>query len=814
MISDGEMIQVKNLSKRYVQGEHQTDALLSVSANFGKSGFVAVVGESGSGKSTFLNMLAALDWPTEGSVELFGENVSEYTDAEKEQFYFSKVGIIFQDFCVFDTLTIEENLDLCAEKVNADKSDLEAEKKHVLERLGIFDIRYKKINELSGGQKQRVAIARALIKHPVFLLADEPTGNLDEENSGNVFEILKEVSGEILVICVTHDFRKAQQYADRIIRLNYGKISQNLECREQSAKYWIEMNGKRFSIESLSEIPEHLTEEAFDGKNELQISVKRIVSSDEKLRESKEQRKEYESKPISGRAAVGISDKILQKHNRRSRVYAVLSVILAFLFLCLFVTASFSGNRAVKGYMTEYASERTLISKDYNDELTGETYNIKISLELIDALKKSGLTYGFYLEDAVLSNCDLSGSVDEMGMFPENRTETAVREFIMPENADLSENGIILTDVLAESFGVGIGDVIYLNSEEYTVEKIEQTEEKNSKVTEVTTDDEQEEYLRTSLSQYVIILAKKSCSETVNIPGNFTAHSNFDYVYNHLEYASGGGLSENLVSGRLPETENEIVVSENFIWNNDLNENEVIGTTYTLRDIYDGKFYHKYDEYSNVYDYLGSSVTVVGITDGESDVYVSDSVFQMLREDGNSLNVSGIFLEGNGSKKYSFISENGCKVDNPFLDGVYRAQDFVDSLRIIFWIISLLVFCAILLVFYISISYAIKDNARAIGILKVLGYSKKDIRRIFSVNPTQMLLISEGLAGMLLAVLCKGINVFIANSYYRLREFSVLVPNVPVILLVMAVTFAIGMIFVWIPLRQIDSVTVKDTLRS
>lgn len=194
---------------------------------------VFIVGTSGSGKSTLLNMLGGLDAPDSGFIIINGTDISHLKKNEYASYRNTYVGFIFQEFNVLENLTVRENIEISLKL--QDVQDTNSEVDNILKKLKIDDLKNRRMNELSGGQKQRVAIARALIKKPNIILADEPTGNLDSTNTKQIFDILKEISKDYLVIVVSHDKEAALKYADHTIQLEDGKVVSN-DYKEEKNK--------------------------------------------------------------------------------------------------------------------------------------------------------------------------------------------------------------------------------------------------------------------------------------------------------------------------------------------------------------------------------------------------------------------------------------------------------------------------------------------------------------------------------------------------------------------------------------------------
>lgn len=212
------MIKIQNLKKTY----KDCVALDTVSMHIRKGEFVAIIGASGSGKTTMLNIIGGLDTDYMGSCVVRNKEISSLSDVECCTLRSRYISYVYQFFNLISFLTVKENVCL-ASQIKGKKVD-EKELNQVLKLLGLEHKKDRFANELSGGQQQRVAIARAILAHTDIILADEPTGNLDGENAENVMDILKALNKEgKTIVLVTHDLKIAN-YADRIIRLEQGKI--------------------------------------------------------------------------------------------------------------------------------------------------------------------------------------------------------------------------------------------------------------------------------------------------------------------------------------------------------------------------------------------------------------------------------------------------------------------------------------------------------------------------------------------------------------------------------------------------------------
>lgn len=214
-----------NLSRFYKRGEHVVKALDDVSVDIHRGEFISLVGSSGSGKSTLLNLLAGLDTPTGGTVEADGEQLSNLSRKRISAFRANKVGMIFQSFNLIPHYTALQNVEASLLFNGTAPKDRARAAAAVLERLGLAERMTHKPADMSGGEQQRVAVARAIVKNPEILFADEPTGNLDKDNTLAIANLLRELhAGGLTIVVVTHNLEMAEQYSQRTVKMVYGKV--------------------------------------------------------------------------------------------------------------------------------------------------------------------------------------------------------------------------------------------------------------------------------------------------------------------------------------------------------------------------------------------------------------------------------------------------------------------------------------------------------------------------------------------------------------------------------------------------------------
>jgi putative ABC transport system ATP-binding protein len=223
--ADDALVELQHVSKTYRVGEGVVNALRDVDLVLPRNEIVIVHGVSGSGKSTLLNLVGALDVPSSGSVIVDGATISAMSEGERSQFRAAKIGFVFQFYNLLPTLTAAENVEAGLEVLSLTRAEIRDRTQRYLSAMGMADKAGKFPSQLSGGEQQRVGIARALAKEPALILADEPTGNLDEDNGRHVMRLMSELRASVraTVVIVTHNLALTT-FADRVLHLHHGRF--------------------------------------------------------------------------------------------------------------------------------------------------------------------------------------------------------------------------------------------------------------------------------------------------------------------------------------------------------------------------------------------------------------------------------------------------------------------------------------------------------------------------------------------------------------------------------------------------------------
>ena len=389
------MLEVKNLKKTYkTKGGNITKALDDVSIVFPEKGLIFLLGKSGSGKSTLLNVIGGLDRVDSGEIIIKGKNSKDFSASDFDSYRNTFIGFIFQEYNILNEFNIEQNIAL-ALQLQGKKNDKEAVDA-ILKQVDLQNFGRRKPNTLSGGQKQRVAIARALIKNPEIIMADEPTGALDSKTGKQIFDTLKELSRDKLIIVVSHDRDFAELYADRIIELADGKITSDTtkeKIEGQDLGNIRVVNDNTIAIKDPSKITKKdvdaLLENLKNQKGEVLLTsgernlqqVRQALhlsedNSSEVFKDTKKvETKEYDPKQtkfIRSHLPFGRAFKMGASYLKLKPVRLVFTSLLTVISLTLFGVAS-----TLMLFKDSYAYMNALKDAPYKSEVIAKQYDVK-----------------------------------------------------------------------------------------------------------------------------------------------------------------------------------------------------------------------------------------------------------------------------------------------------------------------------------------------------------------------------------------------------------------------------------------------------
>ena len=409
------MLIVKNLKKTYkTKGGVEVHALDDVSITFPESGMVFLLGKSGSGKSTLLNMIGGLDRCDSGEIIVKGKNSKTFSGADYDSYRNTFIGFIFQEYNILNEFNVEQNISL-ALQLQGKPNDKKAVEE-ILAQVDLQGLGKRKPNTLSGGQKQRVAIARALIKNPEIIMADEPTGALDSNTGKQVFETLKKLSKDKLVIVVSHDRDFAEFYGDRIVELSDGKIISDTSKEYVEPKTINEnvhiVNDHTVAIHDTSKLTESDMAEILkalkknkgeaviaSGEHDLPLVRQAIhINSDnstEIFNETGEvETKEYDPKQtkfIRSKLPMSRAFKMGSSSLKLKPVRLIFTSFLTIVALAMFGLAS-----TLMLFKESYSIYKAMQNSDYDSEIVAKEYNYKnisYSIDIDTGEKKDSYSY-------------------------------------------------------------------------------------------------------------------------------------------------------------------------------------------------------------------------------------------------------------------------------------------------------------------------------------------------------------------------------------------------------------------------------------
>ena len=755
------MITFQHVSKLYREsGENDVLALDDLSFSFPDRGMVAVIGPSGCGKTTLLNLLAGFDRPTEGIIYMDGKSTEGISEKEWEQKRSREIGFVFQDYNLMEELTVKTNILLPLWMQNFDKKEAEAYFEAAARMTNITDLPEKKAGNLSGGQKQRVAIARAIIKKPGIVLADEPTGNLDEKNSIAVLETLKEISKNALVILSTHDVGLVKQYADFILEMDYGRVkscnlpAENVTCGERK---------------------ERIAGTAAPNRDGLPV-----------------------------RACWLLARSMMSRRIWRTFV-TVLMFIICFtgVFFTTFILSR-RESKTIANYLDSPGiyllyEEKDDATKAYSRETDAVSSGLNLKTDIENAIgsEKIGISDLLLLEDI---------DDDYVSLF---RWENIpFEENAVTGSMPAGENEVIISRKLADRLSVTEADlpVMITTAEDNTRLKV---------VGIMQTD--------VICFSELYMFAKGGAEENENdgiIPFVYGVDAFSDETLNgqaYYECSIGNAESAGeILYGRAPENKNEVAVSMAFCEGHGFESEAVVGSTFSYKDLYDEKYGNAFYDTLNMYDIVNGTVTITGVTETGGDYTFDSDTYQEIEQILKWFNVNYAVFLGNDSSESTIrnLCEADIRLQEEKLAAVYEKWDQLGQESVYLLGAAAILFLLSLLQMLSLFSFSIRDNEQKIGVLRALGVPVRNINGIFMVEaafPTlTALILSFGLSNWIR---------WAYNEVYRVKVLSaeglqLLIPDTAASILAAFILILLASAAVLIPIKQLSGRKIIDLLHN
>lgn len=817
------MIKLQNVEKVYKSEDGNVTALNDINLEFESSGMVFVVGRSGSGKTTLLNIIGSLDHIDNGEVSVTFPNEDEYnlsaaSEKELDEYRNLHVGFVFQEYNLLKDWSIRDNILLPVRQQYTEGAEQEEEKilEQVLHETDLNIKPERKANELSGGQAQRVAIARAIVKNPEIILADEPTGNLDDKTSIKIIEILKRISKTKLVIMVTHDESMAQVYADRIIRVADGVIVSDEyindneyevgvyatdEPETPAHKFHGRLAGVMLSIEKIFL--------QVTGKRTYNVCVEHIGHE----REEEPNICEYQQKsvkPLNRKMVLKTAFMNLKK--RKARLAITTAVFMVTIFVLLFVSeviVSMPGKA-----IDECIRERGI-----------EEIYLKSIVEYKNAYRQTDFAQSgnndFVKENVatVWKDFDIERYASGLALVSDNNgvdffTGKGLGEAeIISGREPVAEDEICITDYMADQMDLTqdpVGMAVYCYGAKLKITGIVGTDYKQkdivkkirySKLTNDEIYDIQHVYERAYCTDGLWDYLSKNATYMRLKSADLFQRGEQAYLEGEIAVASVRDVTaDELIYGRRPEAANEIVVSKDLLDRGYVSLEDDNMTAFTAYDLSAEKYNGAYTGMLNLHNY-SDSFKVVGIADKkEVQMYMYDETYDEIRNDFFTdciLDVYGIKTNGKQISKYVDSSyRDGVYVDHPLADAVVSVYQVRSSLEK-YGVLIIIVFAMLSILLNLAfISYSIYDNHKNIGVLRAMGVRRKDIIAIFMAEAIVMALASYVIANALMFVLIGKVNQSLSsaeNGYIAyFHRSTVMALVIFIIAIVMTVASAIG----------------------
>lgn len=780
------MIEIKNITKVYKSNKKNNHkALDNINLTLPNRGLVFIIGKSGSGKSTLLNLLGGLDNTTSGSVIVDGNDITKFTEKALADYRNNHIGFIFQDYHLLDELTVYENIVL---SLNLNKLEDNGLVLKALEKVGLEGYENRYPSELSGGERQRVAIARAIVKKPYIILADEPTGNLDNETGTQIVSLLKELSKDCLILIVSHNTIDTYKYADRIIKLASGKIisdeSRNpeyldyLSCVDNTLYYPMD---KTLSKEDIDVI----NKKSFDkivGKNDKYITT----HTNKEERNIKIDKKNLSIKNIFKLCLTFLKSKVF-RITASSFMIAVIMVILALSQTII----TFDSGDVISNEMNKMSQDALFVEK-FLDPETRETlennYYAEVTQTDINKFKEKGFNDDEIIEvlnyTVPISNSEKFAGRNNKPLFSNSLyiletlgTLTVNEDFFVDKYGKLEyvlkldefhPCGVLITDYVADCILVASGvngnktynDILGL----YYYSNLKMNRGYINGIIKTDYKEKYQDLFDDFKNGKITLNSISSDNRFIEFTSDIYTTLGFSYTFNKdfkkdlVEYDTYQSVWHySLTINEIPFlNEGAPQVWQGSTYGFELKDNEILMNIDKYNEFFKTNYnigntnnfipheivlkQYRFCDLERTNPLLTKKLIIKGLTSSAGNsFYVSDSLYKEFKE--NLIYTKGLYFKNNGKIGDIIDLANKLNFEQKLfvIEGIHTMTKAVDVFIPIFELVAI-VLCAGIVFILISFSTKmIKDKIHDIGILKALGCNNNTIGIVFGL---QLLLIA------------------------------------------------------------------------
>ena len=807
------MIDINNIYKSYhINDKQYVAALLNINLKLKDKRFIFVLGKSGSGKTTLLNIIGGIDNSDSGSIIIDSQEVTEFSENEWDNFRNKKIGFVFQEYNLIEGLSVYDNLLISLSITNIEATEFPFIIKETLKYVGMNGYENRKINELSVGQKQRIAIARAIIKKPNIVIADEPTGSLDQYNANEVFKLLEKISQTCLVILVTHDKESAYLYADQIIEIENGKIINDFEINKNNPQYLLTIKNNDEQINEdvlvsnnydfyryINSILSYIQNDFKKNKNTkwnfgISVESQQLKSNVQEQAIINEKRK-LETKKLPDKNIIKLSKHSFSLRKKRLIANIIMFTLTLFLTSIAILFAFYDVTLPLKKYIKEsnYSYLTVADETKYTDKFFREHYSlINKGEEFYKVLEDK---YGENRVHPFFSNNQLKYNRENLISSTINNVNIVIFEDTSEINLQLigripnKANEIIITDYIAYSLELlePIGCTIIYNDTRMEVVGVKKTDYLEFGILEKLQSPYISDFsLYKIMNEYKIayihndtLLNIYSTKEVIKLPiSNFSYYNNESmYLDSYLTYGPINIMDRcELIWGQTPKNQNEVLIHISFAetlgYSRD--DTEFAGfPTYKYIDIESQEYNDFYKSELNLFKYIANDIKVVGIFSDLTEsnlielpnVLINDNLYKEIENKYYSYFIySGYYVSTNETYYNNDIDSFAKSTliwDEPSAALIYNFKKttnyyltYIIAILIILYLLTIMMNIAL-------ISSTIFDSSKMIGILRAVGVRRMDTLKIFLGNS-----LLVGLLSSILSIILTILGVNQINSFY------------------------------------------------